>query len=1124
MLHKAGRQPFLRPMLEEIYACAEEAARNSAAQPDSQEHKHALLIISTLGLAGIKVPCSALPQNDYIPIPIGIINLASRLSASEGESITQEARAAAVVLLKIRETNEQTQALGRSGGGLGLVDGQQFDAVPALIAMRSVSTPGSPEMVQVDCLLQAIGAKMADRVVNANGRTPEEQAAERKGAQEAIGMIASAGLAVPHSEFLDASIAFTTTTAVPVAWELMDTTVNGTAANCVLSMALSLDGAPQEALDFAKKQFSTAKDQATMQLANDFIFISNAKELLRHDDHRRFAGAFAIFLMYKAGRPVGHLVERIGCDTNASAYDAHRRLSQLEKLQASCSSLEADQANHGSHEHDEEIDQLREDIKALKATEATDRARYARAVGILCAIKQLDIPMPGIVIRVHGDFQGVPQEAITAAVDMMLPACVLSAGAYLTPLPPDLSTYAECLAGDTHEENYLRTAGWQFLLIREATDRIDYGDDRQFKGVYDLIGIYNAGRKDLGPLLVNQGIKMADVVMKPAISQGESEQRRKAWEALDAIDRTGLDLAYHRLRAAAYMDPVPETMLLFAEALLRQEHTPVNLEDAARDLIAINELKETLAKPGSSQFLYAHALAGLANSGSDHLQDMLEEISIRTVHSLVDAGDHPARQKALRVLGAFMVFTNPDACGIAPFTLAGDALFAAAIEPKISADVVTISKAIAKGRYPDPIKGAADDLLSVHDARGKLADAALQFEGACTLIEYYDKHRPALAHIIDAQVAPQMVKAFAGAETLDMQEAARDALAKLYASRPEAVRRPLEEAAVRMIRILNKATGPSLRWNTAHGIAVLGSIGEDFQPIVQTAAIDMAASFTKPKGSDSEDCAMRQLEAVEVLKGAYPLMKDALAAELGRHVDDMVNAIKKPWEGTRQQQTAALWLSNLPQIAGEHIAEGDEMYGLLAAVGAEMVDVLAEPQGRDTEQAMKQQVAACRILTAVYPYAIKELEPLVGKAEARLIREIAKEEVTPLWEGSLHMLADLHRAGRTGLGRELEGAWWWQVGNVDEASGRADTAPYERECKRLEAIRAALTAAGVQDEQRIRVLDVIKSLPVEEKHEAKAPEPAPLEAPAVARTGLAGLWDRYGAWVEKSLGLSMQGE
>jgi hypothetical protein len=259
------------------------------------------------------------------------------------------------------------------------------------------------------------------------------------------------------------------------------------------------------------------------------------------------------------------------------------------------------------------------------------------------------------------------------------------------------------------------------------------------------------------------------------------------------------------------------------------------------------------------------------------------------------------------------------------------------------------------------------------------------------------------------------------------------------------------------------------------------------------------------------------------MQGAYPLMKGIITKELGDNVDAMVSTVKSSWSGAHEQEIAANWLASLPAIANGNLAEGDELHGMLAAVGAEMVGLLAEPKGSDAGKTGKQQDVAGRILITAYPYARQELQPVVKAAHEKLMKELGDAEgITPRWQAAVTAVTTMFVATSDMQIRSgLETLWANEFSRLRFARAQKNAARADMICSRITFMHNAFAGAGVHDEQRIRVLEVIKSLPLEEEHELKPSEAVELRlepAPAVARTGLAGAWDRYVAWMDKQLG------
>jgi len=727
--HRAGESAWLRPMLEEACAGAEEAAKATAAQPGSPQHRNALAVLGALGLAGIKVPAGILQQGD-IPIPLSVLEL-SRYIVFDCEEVNG-GRAAALELLDLRVRNEQIKVLGGSGNGMRLIGDQIYTVVPGLVQIYKECPATDARKKDLEALIQAIGVRMADTVVNPGGQAPAELTARRNKTMQVLSSLAEIGIDVPHSGFLDASIMFTAKNAAPVPPGCIAEAVSGTAAECVLAAAVNLDAIPDAVLAFANKQTGCAQTPAILEKALDVIFINDAKKLLAQDDAQQFAGAFAISLLFRAGKPhLSNLVGSILIDASNTFLKSSERLEALAKLRERRDAAAKRPGNDGS-----ELERLGAEITACEATESADTVRRNAAHEILYAMRQLGIKLDGE--RIEVSLPPIPQEIVDAAVELPVAQCVLCAGAYLVPAATSrLTSYATKLANGSLSDQM--NAANEYLVIRRAQDSLYCGDDKQYMAVYDIIELYKDGRKDLAMLLAVQAAEMADVAMSSS-AKGKQDECRKAWDALCAIAGTGVDVSYHELRAAAYLSPVPGDMVSFAGALLGQPDVHPAMQAAARDLIALNDLQEEFKKPGSSPTLLAHALISIQNAGTGNAADLIEVFSAKMAQTILQTDSHVERQKALHVLaslGGLSMPARPPMLELVPFGTAADALFTASLGQEIQPGVDMAMRAMAAGRYPASLKEAAGDFITVVDAREKLAspDPSRQLEGARTLVE-----------------------------------------------------------------------------------------------------------------------------------------------------------------------------------------------------------------------------------------------------------------------------------------------------------------------------------------------------------------------------------------------------
>lgn len=990
MLHNAGRG-WLRPMLDNLCRQAETAA----AQVDGDDRRRVLNVISALGLGGIKAPQDISCQDGRVSLPPEIGDIAWDISgglpvlSSEQAAGTapDEYKAVRSAVLRVfdRLSGEKCKAP--------LAPEELARVVPELITLRNYCSEGSAGRRAFDSALAGMGARMVDTVVSLNPE-PKTRNNAREAAQGIITVLKNGGIAIPYGEFLDSSIAFTSDSAEPIPKSLADAAVTLGPVNCALAAAIYLPQMPREMLAFAAEHIAS-EDARTRAYAKDFIFIHEARGMLAGD--ARFAGAFALGLLYKAGRhELNHLVNGVIADSVRGS---------------------AQEGEPGSVSRS-----ILSTFHGLGITEVSG-------------------------IKIRPPAYQIPDEVLQAAVNSSPAECVLAAGVYLDPMPAQLIAFAEH-ASDNGASGSVKTQAWELLLIHEALGRLDLGSNGQFRGVYDLIGLYNGGRRDLGFLLFHAGAELADVIMSPA--PGAENQRQEAWAALEAIEKAGVDLTYHRLHAAPYLDSMPAEITSFAESILAQPEPAESIAAAARDLLAIKEVKDLLARDPSAQFVCAHALSSLVHTGSGNVRDMLVAIGASHVAALAGA-DNPTRQKAMRVLGS-----------LADLDIPGDALFAAALGPEPDPTLLSSAAAIANGKYPDSVRLAAQDFITLHGARRKFADPAQQFEGVDGIVDLYLAGRPELAGIMDAEAGPAMAARFLSAESREERGAAAEALGRIYDARPEAVRSTLERAGADMRAALSRQNGSMAA--AAHGICLLHAISGDFAPVLKGAGTEMLDAFARPRGRRAEQRAAAQKSAAEVLAAAYPLMEDEIAGRLERDADDMVNQLRAPWTGSPRQEAAAAWLAGIAGIAGASLSEASRMDDLLHAVGAEMIDIVTKPAG-GAGMADRQRAAEAA-LASIYPVAQRQLQPMMREAHKRLAERVELTEgAGQEWECAVAAVAAFARIGGPSFAVAAEELFRGQVREAAFANAGSSTESKKAAAARLAAMEKAF--AGVMPAERM---------------------------------------------------------
>jgi hypothetical protein len=732
---------WLRPMLEEM--CAEATSRakiesglaeitgdfrpatGALTDGSAQTAVPARTLLGILGMAGIKVPAGVLASKGvHISQEIGqtawdIIDLLPALNTDHktGDYAQDENAPVRGACLRV---------FGRTSGDKRKVrfnPAEETRLVTDLITLHSALGDNQTRQAEVESLLQVIGMKMADVVVNPSSSTLEAKTEARQKARDTLGLITKAGIYVPYSDFLDDSIAFTTDSAQPIPADVIRMAASATAVNSVFVASIYFGSVPTEVLDFARRVSASAFDNATKQMAADVVFINEAKEMRKQEAPAAFAGTLALAMLYSAERPA--LTRMIG----GMLADA----------------LNAPAGN----------------------AESASTLRIMHASGIQPALtrddKTIGVPIPN-------PFKQLPRDIITHAIDMPPPLCALYAGAFLSRTPAELTEYAKSLASDTKSPTSI--AAKDFLAITEATGLINCGDDnKQGKGVHALIKLYK-DRKDLAPLLFEAGMEMADLVMNPPC--GEPAQRYLGWNLLCRIEEAGIGLTYQKLLAAPYLDEIPGTVIALAEALLVQEHINEAVKLAARDLLVIRDAKATLAT--TNPVLYTLTLSTLYHTGSNHVKDLVESTGNDVVLELVTTTDTMARQKALRILGSLY-----------DIGVSGAAFFAEALRDEIRPEMLACAKDLANGNYPPGLKMAAEDIIAVNEARKNLADADMQFEGAHALIDLYDAGRTSLTNLLYDKVAKQMAPLLAPTATPEQQDAAAGIISLLYERKSERI-------------------------------------------------------------------------------------------------------------------------------------------------------------------------------------------------------------------------------------------------------------------------------------------------------------------------------------------------
>lgn len=771
MLYRAGEGAWLRPMLDAI--CAETEAQARTNGPETAEHRHALLILGALGIAGVRAPHGVSATGGiYLPTELGriswdLIDSLPSLSivGATGEYAKdgyEDVRCAAMrVFDRLR--------LGKLPVQLKMDEAARL--VPDIITVRNYYDEKSDVRLAFDSALADLGAGLVDVVVSPPGSDEKARAAARQAARGIITTIRNAGILVPHSDFLDASIAFTLHSASPIPQEVIAPSILAGPLNCMFAAGIYLPAIPAELLAFAATVHERADDPVTRTFAKDFMFMNEARGLLAQEGHRRFAGALGAALLFKAGKselaPFMNDIIRTSLQDAAAGKEQPAGAAGKKKADAATNTGEADKAGKEDGE------------QSAEGPSDIAKARAETAHSILVAFTTLGV-MQGGGIKVPAPSFTIPQNLLTASLDAPLAECVLMTGTYLDPAAAELTAFADEVYGSTTGNEHLKALAWEFLLITEALERINCADGRQFEGVQTLTDLYKGGRTDLGLMLQCAGAEMADLIMKPPTGEGQESQSALAWAAINRIEKAGMSLTYHKLHAASYLSAVPDEITHLAEGILAQPEPEESLAAAARDLLAIKEVKDLLARDSDNERVCTYALANLAATGTGNLKDMLEAIGTRQVLVMVN-GDNPARHRAMRLLTSLRTLNVP-----------GDALFAAGLDGgpgSISPTLLSAAEAISasKDKYPDSLKLAAHDLVTLNTARLNLAGIEQQFDGASALADLYLAGRTEIAALLDRDAGPKMVEAFKAAEGPEAQEPAAKAIRAIHAARPEAI-------------------------------------------------------------------------------------------------------------------------------------------------------------------------------------------------------------------------------------------------------------------------------------------------------------------------------------------------